>query len=74
MSNLADEMNVNPKRRITIPEGSRAIIIPEQLAEETRSVCITLRKLKALKKEEFEPIRGVLADLLLAIVEAENAN
>lgn len=71
MTNLSDELNVSPRRRITIPEGHIAIVLPSTVADDVREMCFLLRKSKRFTPEDKKAVHGIAGDLLLAIIEGE---
>jgi hypothetical protein len=68
---IRDELNVSPRRRITVPEGSRAIIIPERIVEDIASMCKLLRRTTRIPADDQKAVHAIAGDLLLAIVESE---
>lgn len=72
MTKLSEELNVPPKRRITIPEGSVAVALPAQLYAEVIGICKLIRRGKKLSPEEKKAMHDIAGDLLLALIESEN--
>lgn len=71
MPELSEIINVPPKRRITIPEGSVAVILPRQIAEDVKGLCFRVRGSRRLAADEKIAMHEIAGDLLLALVEAE---
>jgi hypothetical protein len=72
VTNLADEMNVPPRRRITIPDASYAIVVSSELLQEVKALCFLLRGQRRIPTELRNGMTSIAGDLLLAIVEAEH--
>lgn len=70
MMDIREELNAPPKRRITIPEGSVAVILPKQFAEDVIGMCFRVRRGRRLAADEKQAMHKIAGDLLLAIVEA----
>lgn len=71
MTKLSDEMNISPKRRITIPEHHIALLLPCEVALDVKAMCFLLRKHGRVRPEDKNGMHAIAGDLLLALVEAE---
>lgn len=61
------------KRRLTIPEGSVAIVLPAQLAQELYLLCKALRNPKRNLRERLNTISAskVASDILLELIDGD---
>jgi hypothetical protein len=72
MTKLSDVINVPPKRRITIPEGYKALILRNVNVAELKSLMLLIRKGRRFTAEEKQVLPKIAGDILLAIMEAED--
>lgn len=72
MTDLADELNVSPRCRITVPENCLALVLPRTSVDDIRSMLILIRKGKRIDPATRNYMKEISGELLLAILEAEN--
>lgn len=72
MTELAEIINVHPKRRITIPEGHIAVVMSKETCEGLMATCFLIRRGKKFSPEEKEFLHKATGELLLMLFEASN--
>jgi hypothetical protein len=72
MPNLADEMNVSPRQRVTIPEDHVALILPRQIIADVQAMLFLIRKGRRVDPATRDSMKAIAGELLLALLEAEN--
>lgn len=58
-------------KRLTVPDNSTAIILPNQLASELFALCKLLRKPKQNLKdrEDMKSVQAIASEVLLALID-----
>jgi hypothetical protein len=72
MADLREELDVPIKRRVTIPEGSVAVMLPFATARDLKSMCLLVRKSRRYSAEEKNAMDCIAGHVLLALLDAED--
>jgi hypothetical protein len=63
-------MDITKPKRVTVPEGSVAIIVPQQLAEELASLAFHVRLVRRASPEDRMAMYNIAGDLLISLLDA----
>jgi hypothetical protein len=69
---IREELNEPPARRITIPQGHVAVLLPNVLFDEVRSMCKLIRAKRRPDGQEKNQMQSIAGSLLLALIDAED--